>query len=290
MLRRYFSDLTERFLQPLNRYVASLVPNLSDMPTSPGEPLRIRPFNTNEFLASLKANGTPLPLKNRNLPTGAALRQSLYVDFLKCPNFSLWLHAKVASAEEDNWKRRIKALEVGDVQSFARKNCEIETIDLFSRLREEIRHVDARMAADQSSMGPGSRWKTVEEEDASGGGGGGREGMGSSCTDRGKAMSSMTSAGASSATGSSTTPASTTSATTPSPSPSTPSSTTTMGTYGRALAAKKMRLLEQLDKLADVLPPDLKGSLRLKERSAAAGQQQIGDVSAMTTTSAASAL
>ncbi len=138
MLRRYFSDLTERFLQPLNRYVASLVPSVSDVPTSPGEPLRIKPFNTTDFLASLKANGTPLLLKNRNIPTGAALRQSLYIDFLKCPNFSLWLHAKVAAAEEDNWGRRVKALEQGDVQNFAMRNGELETIDLFSRLKEEI--------------------------------------------------------------------------------------------------------------------------------------------------------
>ncbi|KDN52162.1 DUF1630-domain-containing protein [Tilletiaria anomala UBC 951] len=138
MLRRYFSDLTERFLQPLNRYIASLVPSSGAIPTLPGEPLRIKPFNTNDFLGSLKAHGTPLLLKNRNLPTGAAIRQSLYLDFLKCPNFSLWLHAKLAAADDDNWRRRIKVLEMGDVQRFAQRNGEIETIDLLSRLREEI--------------------------------------------------------------------------------------------------------------------------------------------------------
>lgn len=157
-MRRYFADLTERFLAPLNRYVASLVPASFDL-SSPSEVPRIRPFNTTDFLASLKAHGTPLAIRSRSLPTGAGVRQSLYLDFLRCPNFSLWLHARVAAAEEEQRRRYIASLLQGDVTAFGHSKGEIETIDLYSRLVEEIRWVDVQLTA-PTAPGPGSRWRT----------------------------------------------------------------------------------------------------------------------------------
>ena len=158
MMRRYFADLTERFLAPLNRYVASLVPATFNL-SSPSEVPKIRPFNTTDFLASLKAHGTPLAIRSRSLPTGASVRQSLYLDFLKCPNFSLWLHSRVAAAEEEQRRRYIASLLQGDVAAFGRDRGEIETIDLYSRLVEEIRLVDVQLTA-PTEPGPGSRWRT----------------------------------------------------------------------------------------------------------------------------------
>lgn len=157
-MRRYFADLTERFLAPLNRYVASLVPASFDL-SSPSEVPKIRPFNTTDFLASLKAHGTPLAIRSRSLPTGASVRQSLYLDFLKCPNFSLWLHSRVAAAEEEQRRRYISVLLQGDVTAFGTSRGEIETIDLYSRLVEEIRLVDVQLTA-PTEPGPGSRWRT----------------------------------------------------------------------------------------------------------------------------------
>ncbi|PWZ02584.1 DUF1630-domain-containing protein [Testicularia cyperi] len=158
LMRRYFADLTERFLAPLNRYVASLVPANFDL-ASPSEAPKIRPFNTTDFLASLKVHGTPLALRSRSLPTGAAVRQSLYTDFLKCPNFSLWLHSRVAAAEEEQRRRYIATLIQGDVTTFGHTRGEIETIDLYSRLVEEIRLVDVQLTS-PTEPGPGSRWRT----------------------------------------------------------------------------------------------------------------------------------
>lgn len=83
-LRRHFADLTERFLAPLNRYVASL-----------GVPMRA--FSAPDFLASLSAHSTPLPLRARPLPSST--RTALYTDFLHSPNFSLWLQGCVAAVE-----------------------------------------------------------------------------------------------------------------------------------------------------------------------------------------------
>lgn len=157
-MRRYFADLTERFLSPLNRYVASLVPASFDL-ASPSEVPKIRPFNTTDFLASLKAYGTPLAIRSRSLPTGASVRQGLYLDFLKCPNFSLWLHSRVAAAEEEQRRRYIASLLQGDVTAFGSTRGEIETIDLYSRLVEEIRLVDVQLTS-PTEPGPGSRWRT----------------------------------------------------------------------------------------------------------------------------------
>lgn len=93
MLRRYFADITERFLSPLNRYVSSLIPPQG---LSGGDSAaKIKPFNTDAFLASLKAHGTPLPLRSRSLPTASTVRAGLYLDFLRSPNFSFYLTERI---------------------------------------------------------------------------------------------------------------------------------------------------------------------------------------------------
>lgn len=226
-MRRYFADLTERFLSPLNRYVASLVPASFDL-SSPAEAPRIRPFNTVDFLASLKAHGTPLAIRSRSLPTGASVRQSLYVDFLKCPNFSLWLHSRVAAAEEEQRRRYIASLLHGDVTAFGHTRGEIETIDLYSRLVEEIRLVDVQLTA-PTEPGPGSRWRTDSPHSAS-------ANKTPSRVDSGR--------------------------NTPTSSHLMSSSANTASTTEKRLQQQKSKLLVQLDKLCQTLPADLRSSLR----------------------------
>lgn len=222
-MRRYFADLTERFLSPLNRYVASLVPASFDL-ASPSEVPKIRPFNTVDFLASLKAHGTPLAIRSRSLPTGASVRQGLYLDFLKCPNFSLWLHSRVAAAEEEQRRRYIASLMQGDVTAFGHSRGEIETIDLYGRLVEEIRLVDVQLTA-PTEPGPGSRWRTDKPTAAKvkqgENGGSGRNTPTSLSTSAGNATT----------------------------------------TEKRLLNQKKL-LMMQLDKLCQTLPDDLRSSLR----------------------------
>ncbi|GAK62227.1 DUF1630-domain-containing protein [Moesziomyces antarcticus] len=210
-MRRYFADLTERFLAPLNRYVASLVPASFDL-GSPSEVPKIRPFNTTDFLASLKAHGTPLAIRSRSLPTGASVRQSVYVDFLRCPNFSLWLHSRVAAAEEEQRRRYIASLMQGDVTAFGSTRGEIETIDLYSRLVEEIRLVDVQLTT-PTEPGPGSRWRTDTPAPAKDG-------------------------------------------------TATPNKAVVGNTTEKRLRDQKAKLMQQLDRLCQTLPADLRSSLR----------------------------
>ncbi|SPC65548.1 uncharacterized protein UHOD_00684 [Ustilago sp. UG-2017b] len=227
-MRRYFADLTERFLSPLNRYVASLVPASFDL-SSPSEVPKIRPFNTVDFLASLKAHGTPLAIRSRSLPTGASVRQGLYLDFLKCPNFSLWLHSRVAAAEEEQRRRYIASLMQGDVTAFGHSRGEIETIDLYGRLVEEIRLVDVQLTA-PTEPGPGSRWRTDKPTPISSGNVKGKQGS-EAGSGRNTPTSLSTSAG---------------------------NATTTE----KRLLNQKKKLMMQLDKLCQTLPDDLRSSLR----------------------------
>ena len=54
VLRRYFADLTERFLAPLHQHLATLIPASFDL-SSPAEAPRIKPFHRETFLQWLKA-------------------------------------------------------------------------------------------------------------------------------------------------------------------------------------------------------------------------------------------
>ena len=85
-------------------------------------------------------------MRQRSLTPAHMLRQSLYADFLQCPNFSLWLQNRIAAAQEEQWQRRIAALAAGDVIAFGRTRSEIESVDLYLRLRDELQRVDEALA------------------------------------------------------------------------------------------------------------------------------------------------
>ncbi|UZJ52789.1 hypothetical protein CBS101457_002109 [Exobasidium rhododendri] len=246
MLRRYFSDLTEQFLAPLNRYVSSLIPADFDL-SSPSQTPRIKPFNSTAFLASLKANGTPLPIRSRNLPTGAAVRQSLYHEFIQCPNFSLWLHERISLAEEEQYNRKLKALESGNILEYVSKKTELETIDLYSRLKTEIHHIDEKLIQSKRDreLEPNSRWKTSLMQASS-----------SSATVAAPIRESFP------ALALSTEPLTLSTAKKIDEQIRTSGNTLTTGE--KSLLTKKIHLIEQLDTLIKALSADLRDSLQLK--------------------------
>ncbi|KIJ52495.1 hypothetical protein M422DRAFT_243278 [Sphaerobolus stellatus SS14] len=88
-LRRHFSSRTASFLAPLSRYLNSLIPTPAETnalsKASPRSKGRLKPFNNAQFLASLKANGTPLPFRS------STKRKEFYERWLRTPAFGLWL-------------------------------------------------------------------------------------------------------------------------------------------------------------------------------------------------------
>ncbi|CAG8476394.1 1524_t:CDS:2 [Acaulospora colombiana] len=65
MLRRYFVDLTEKFLVPLNRYFSTLIP--FHITLSSHESPQLKPFKTDNFLKSLQEHEAQNELRRRYL-------------------------------------------------------------------------------------------------------------------------------------------------------------------------------------------------------------------------------
>ncbi|KAK2460152.1 hypothetical protein APHAL10511_007831 [Amanita phalloides] len=85
-LRRHFCLRTRDFLAPLSRYLHTLIPSPAELTNARDtENMRMKPFNSEHFLASLKANGSTLPFKS------SRQRTQFYERWLKAPAFGLWL-------------------------------------------------------------------------------------------------------------------------------------------------------------------------------------------------------
>uniref|UniRef100_A0A8C5BZC1 DENN/MADD domain containing 6Aa n=1 Tax=Gadus morhua TaxID=8049 RepID=A0A8C5BZC1_GADMO len=83
ILRRYFLELTQSFIIPLERYVASLMP-LQKSITPWKSPPQLRPFLQDEFMKTLEKAGPQLTSRLKGDWIG------LYRQFLRCPNFDGW--------------------------------------------------------------------------------------------------------------------------------------------------------------------------------------------------------
>jgi len=81
-LRRHFASRTTEFLVPLNRYLNTLIPSPSSSmyPTQ-----KMKRFNENDFFATLKSHGSPLPFKSNSK------QREFYERWLKSPGFGVWL-------------------------------------------------------------------------------------------------------------------------------------------------------------------------------------------------------
>ena len=87
LLQRHFADRTIQFLAPLNRYFSTLIPTHEASRDS----ATIGSFDQTKFLLSLKAHGTPLPMKS------ASRKSEMYKRWLSTPGFGLWLAEKERS-------------------------------------------------------------------------------------------------------------------------------------------------------------------------------------------------
>ncbi|KAG0183266.1 Protein dennd6a [Apophysomyces sp. BC1021] len=108
ILRRHFVDLTEKFLVPLNRYFSTLIP--VNIPNT--KPPRLRPFQTDQFMKSLKEHGPQLPFKStfKTRTSTTDPTKELYSQFLKCGNFATWLQLRTTEAQAEMNKRYVQSL------------------------------------------------------------------------------------------------------------------------------------------------------------------------------------
>ncbi|KAJ3108587.1 Protein dennd6a [Phlyctochytrium planicorne] len=136
MLRRHMVELTDRFLQPLNRYYEGLLVgspvgmNLSCLRSKP----EVNPFKQETFLKSLEVSAPSLPVQSRRSIV------ELYRLFLKSPNFGLWLQTRAQEINREWRNHYISVICDSDIAQWMKtgKIEEIECVDLLLRIRDEI--------------------------------------------------------------------------------------------------------------------------------------------------------
>ncbi|KAJ3266719.1 Protein dennd6a [Chytriomyces hyalinus] len=136
-IRRHFIELTDKFLQPLNRYYEGLIVGSPLSMTLSA--LRAKPENNDD-----KEFAQGLPFAPKSAPAfPAQSRRSLldfYRQFFKSANFAAWLQHRSAELNREWRGHYIDVLCDSDVQVWVnqRGRQEIECVDLLLRLKDEV--------------------------------------------------------------------------------------------------------------------------------------------------------
>uniref|UniRef100_A0A4W3J062 DENN/MADD domain containing 6B n=1 Tax=Callorhinchus milii TaxID=7868 RepID=A0A4W3J062_CALMI len=125
ILRRHVLELTQSFIIPLERYVASLMP-LQRTITAWKNPPQIRPFNQEEFMKTLDYAGPQLTSVLKGDWVG------LYRRFFKSPNFDGWFRLR-----HQEMARKLQTLHLEVLCETVNKS-EVEIVDLVLKLREKL--------------------------------------------------------------------------------------------------------------------------------------------------------
>ncbi|XP_073888660.1 protein DENND6A isoform X12 [Macaca fascicularis] len=135
ILRRYFLELTQSFIIPLERYVASLMPLQKSI--SPWKsPPQLRQFLPEEFMKTLEKTGPQLTSRIKGDWIG------LYRHFLKSPNFDGWFKTRRKEMIQKLEALHLEALCEEDLLLWIQKHTEVETVDLVLKLKNKL--VDSR--------------------------------------------------------------------------------------------------------------------------------------------------
>lgn len=131
ILRRYFLELTQSFIIPLERYVASLMP-LQKSITPWKSPPQLKPFSEDEFMKTLEKAGPQLTSRLKGDWIG------LYRQFLKSPNFDGWFRSRWKEMTQKLEALHLEALCEADLLIWIQKHTEVEVVDLVLKLKEKL--------------------------------------------------------------------------------------------------------------------------------------------------------
>uniref|UniRef100_A0A3P9KNS6 DENN domain containing 6A n=1 Tax=Oryzias latipes TaxID=8090 RepID=A0A3P9KNS6_ORYLA len=148
ILRRYFLELTQSFIIPLERYVASLMPlQKSICPWK--SPPQLRPFNQQDFMKTLEKAGPQLTSRLKGDWIG------LYRCFLKSPNFDGWFRSRRKEMTQKLEALHLEALCEEDLQQRIQKHTEVEAVDLVLKLKDKLTQAER----EQLPLQPGTLTK-----------------------------------------------------------------------------------------------------------------------------------
>ncbi|XP_010770617.1 protein DENND6B-like [Notothenia coriiceps] len=131
ILRRHLLELTQSFIIPLERYMASLMPlqrSVSPWKTPP----QIRPFSQEDFLLSLDDTGPQLTSVLKGDWLG------LYRKFFRSPNFDGWYRQRHREMTQKLESLHLEVLCDADLVTWTKDKSEVETVDLILKLREKL--------------------------------------------------------------------------------------------------------------------------------------------------------
>ncbi|MBZ3889226.1 Protein DENND6A [Sciurus carolinensis] len=135
ILRRYFLELTQSFIIPLERYVASLMPLQKSI--SPWKsPPQLRQFLPEEFMKTLEKTGPQLTSRIKGDWIG------LYRHFLKSPNFDGWFKTRRKEMTQKLEALHLEALCEEDLLLWIQKHTEVEIVDLVLKLKNKLLQAD----------------------------------------------------------------------------------------------------------------------------------------------------
>ncbi len=149
LLRRFFIELTQSFLIPLERYFASLMPLARNLSPFKRPPVMAH-FRIEDFIGTLDATGPQLTTGIKGDWTG------LYRRFLRSPNYVAWYNARMAEATDKLRALHIEAIADANLARLVVGKPEVEIVDLILKLQENIRAATAAEAAAASSLGNNS--------------------------------------------------------------------------------------------------------------------------------------
>ena len=138
IIQRHFVELTDRFMQPFNRFFHSCVvgnPLEMDLINLTSHP-EIKSFATEQFLTKLREYRPTLPVKTRKSI------DHLYQAFLSSCNFASWVQFRTADINRQ-WRQIYhELLCASDIEKWTKErkllNCESDSIRLYYLIQSEI--------------------------------------------------------------------------------------------------------------------------------------------------------
>lgn len=131
ILRRHLLELTQSFIIPLERYLASLMP-LQRSVTPWKTPPQIRPFNQEEFMATLDHSGPQLTSMLKGDWMG------LYRKFFRSPNFDGWYRQRQKEMTQKLESLHLEVICDADLIGWTKDKSEVEIVDVILKLREKM--------------------------------------------------------------------------------------------------------------------------------------------------------
>ncbi|XP_049296809.1 chaperone protein DnaK [Anopheles funestus] len=131
LLRRHLLELTQSFMIPLERYMASLMPLQKDISPFRSAP-QPNPFKQEDFLATLDDCGPQLTSSCKGDWEG------LYRRFFSSPNFKGWYDTRYFELEQTLQVLHMQTLSESNLAEWAKGKLEVEIVDMILRLRHKL--------------------------------------------------------------------------------------------------------------------------------------------------------